>query len=113
MAGTLQTHSGVSCSSLDIPIKKVTGLNLQSAQDTLAVEEPLEIQLGYGAADARVVKSISVTMRTPGDDGSLAAGFLMTEGVVRDANDIESIACRTESVPEEMGPAPARPSTLP
>jgi FdhD protein len=113
MEGTLHAHGEVSCASLDISIKKVTGLNLQSAHDTLAVEEPLEIQLGYGAADARVVKSISVTMRTPGDDGSLAAGFLMTEGVVRDANDIESIACRAESVPEETGRVAARPSTLP
>jgi FdhD protein len=97
---------------LDIPIKKVTGLNLQPAHDTLAVEEPLEIQLGYGAADARVVKSISVTMRTPGDDCSLAAGFLMTEGVVRDANDIESIACGAESPPEITGRA-ARQGALP
>jgi FdhD protein len=56
------------------------------------VEEPLEIQLGYGTAEARAVKSISVTMRTPGYDFELAAGFLMTEGVVRDVNDIERIA---------------------
>src|ERR1700730_1572248 len=100
MEGTPQAHGEAGCASLEIPIKKVTGLNLQSAHDTLAVEEPLEIQLGYGAADARVVKSISVTMRTPGDDGSLAAGFLMTEGVVRDANDIESISSWAERVPE-------------
>lgn len=56
------------------------------------MEEPLEIQLAYGAAESRTVKSISVTMRTPGYDFELAAGFLMTEGVVRDPNDIERIA---------------------
>jgi hypothetical protein len=61
MEGTLRAHGEVSCASLDIPIKKVTGLNLQSAHDTLAVEEPLEIQLGYGATDARVVKSIRMS----------------------------------------------------
>jgi FdhD protein len=59
--------------------------------DLLAVEEPLEIQLTYGPANARRVKSISVTMRTPGHDFELAAGFLMTEGVVSDSADITEI----------------------
>ena len=59
--------------------------------DSLAVEEPLEIQLAYGARNARHLRSISVTMRTPGDDLNLAVGFLLTEGVVRDADDIASI----------------------
>jgi FdhD protein len=72
--------------------ERVTGLTAQTAEETLAVEEPLEIQLGYGTAESRAVKSISVTMRTPGYDFELAAGFLMTEGVVRDVNDIERIA---------------------
>jgi FdhD protein len=60
-------------------------------QDSIAVEEPLEIQLVYGAANKRTSKSISITMRTPGDDDELAAGFLMTEGVVRDTTHIASI----------------------
>jgi FdhD protein len=51
----------------------------------------LEIQLCYGTADARRIKSISVTMRTPGHDFELAAGFLMTEGVVSDSADISEI----------------------
>jgi FdhD protein len=72
--------------------ERVTGFTSQAAEETLAVEEPLEIQLGYGAAESRAVKSISVTMRTPGYDFELAAGFLMTEGVVQDVNDIERIA---------------------
>jgi FdhD protein len=72
--------------------ERVTGLTSQTVEETLAVEEPLEIQLGYGPAESRAVKSISVTMRTPGYDFELAAGFLMTEGVVRDVNDIERIA---------------------
>jgi FdhD protein len=37
-----------------------------------AVEEPLEIRLVYGAADGRKVKSISINMRTPGNDDELA-----------------------------------------
>ena len=65
--------------------------------DLLAVEEPLEIQLAYGPAGARRVKSISVTMRTPGHDFELAAGFLMSEGVVSDSGDITEISYRAGS----------------
>jgi FdhD protein len=77
---------------LSVVAERVTGFTSQSAEETLAVEEPLEIQLGYSTGGRRAVKSISVTMRTPGYDFELAAGFLMTEGVVRDVNDIEHIA---------------------
>jgi hypothetical protein len=65
-------------------------------QDAVAVGEPLEIQLVYGVHDDRRVKSISITMRTPGNDNELAAGFLMTEGVVRDTTHITSIATRRQ-----------------
>jgi FdhD protein len=75
-----------------VTAERMTGFTSQTAQETLAVEEPLEIQLAYGTAEERAVKSISVTMRTPGYDFELAAGFLMTEGVVRDVHDIERIA---------------------
>ena len=77
---------------LSVMTQRVTGFTSQTAEETLAVEEPLEIQLGYGTQESRAVKSISVTMRTPGYDFELAAGFLMTEGVVRDVNEIERIA---------------------
>jgi len=74
-----------------VAIEKVTGLNSHHAEDTLAAKSPLEIQLAHGPLNARSLKSISVTMRTPGHDFDLAAGFLMTEGVVRDPNDIDQI----------------------
>jgi FdhD protein len=64
-------------------------------QDAVAVEEPLEIQLVYGAADERKTKSISITMRTPGHDEELAAGFLMTEGVLRDVTHVAAIGAPT------------------
>jgi FdhD protein len=51
--------------------------------DYLAVEEPLEIRIGDDP--------ISVTMRSPGHDRELAAGFLFTEGLIHRATDIESI----------------------
>src|ERR1700722_6235612 len=71
-----------------------------TASDRLATEEPLEIRLCYGPARGRATKSISVTMRTPGDDLELAAGFLMTEGVLKDPADIHSL---------EFGPQGERP----
>jgi FdhD protein len=71
---------------------RATGFSSRTVEEALAVEEPLEIQLGYGTAQSHAIKSISVTMRTPGNDFELAAGYLMTEGVVRDVNDIERIA---------------------
>jgi FdhD protein len=86
----------------DTSVVKVEGLQSRVAEETLAVEEPLEIQLVHGPADARSMKSISVTMRTPGDDFELAAGFLMTEGVVRDINDVDQIVYAAE----KMAPTP-------
>jgi len=59
-------------------------------RESLAIEEPLEIRIDYGAG-ARRTKSISVTMRTPGNDAELAVGFLLTEGVIRDAGDIAAV----------------------
>jgi FdhD protein len=77
--------------AVEILISRFVGEQARAVADVLAVEEPLEIQLGYGPPDARRVKSISVTMRTPGHDFELAAGFLMTEGVVADSVDISDI----------------------
>jgi FdhD protein len=53
------------------------------ASDQLAVEEPLQIQLLYGSSGNEQQKNLSVTMRTPGNDEELAAGFLYTEGIIR------------------------------
>jgi FdhD protein len=59
------------------------GATPRAASDDLAGEEPLEIRV-----DGR---AISVTMRTPGEDAELAAGFLLTEGLVRGPDDIEGV----------------------
>jgi FdhD protein len=77
--------------TLQTSVDKVMGRTSRQMLDNLAIEEPLEIQLSYGPSDSRQTRSISVTMRTPGNDFELAVGFLMSEGVIRDANDIEQI----------------------
>jgi FdhD protein len=55
--------------------------------DSVAAEEPLEIRIGPPGGPKR---ALAVTMRTPGTDIELALGFLLTEGVIRSADDIRS-----------------------
>lgn len=72
-------------------IKKVHNARITEEEDALAAEEPLEIRLLYGPAHNRKQQSITVTMRTPGQDTELAAGFLFTEGIITSATDIADI----------------------
>lgn len=73
-----------------ITIKKVTSTGVIEADDQLAVEEPLEIRLKYNLNGNQTKKSISVTMRTPGNDEELAVGFLFTEGIINNRNQVEN-----------------------
>lgn len=57
-------------------------------EDVLAVEEPLQIRLRSAAGEAR---DLSVTMRTPGDDFDLVAGFLVGEAIVADRGQLSSM----------------------
>lgn len=56
--------------------------------DALAVEEPLEIQLQASTPHAEP-RTLAVTMRTPGNDYELAAGFLYNEGIIAHKDDID------------------------
>jgi FdhD protein len=73
----------------EAPVRRVeTGSDEREFSDVLAVEEPLEIRLGF---PDRTHKAISITMRTPGEDGELAAGFLFTEGILKSPDQIKQI----------------------
>lgn len=75
-----------------------------ATQDAVAVEEPLEIRFGG--------RSVAVVMRTPGHDRELAAGFLLTEGVIRGRDDLlDLVRCfgeTGESSPNLIDGLPAR-----
>ncbi len=77
--------------SVESVVVKIFGDQEEQAIDRLAVEEPLEIKLAYQSANGLQVKNLAVTMRTPGDDADLAAGFLFTEGIITSIDAISGI----------------------
>ncbi|TPG65612.1 formate dehydrogenase accessory sulfurtransferase FdhD [Hymenobacter nivis] len=87
-------------------VQKVRGEGpAEPATDQLAAEEPLEIRLGYAVeGGGRAHRTLSVTMRTPGQDEELAAGFLLTEGIVQGKADLLGVRpCPDVQKPEEAG----------
>jgi FdhD protein len=72
-------------------IIKVNGSKAQRADDTITTEEPLEIRLQYATRTGMQRKSISVTMRTPGNDAELAIGFLYTENIISGLSDVKAL----------------------
>lgn len=83
--------SGRKREKFETRILRVSDDFVSQENDSLAVEEPLEIRLGFCENGKRIHKAVSITMRTPGNDFELAAGFLFTEGVLTSKNQIESI----------------------
>jgi len=81
---TPNTASNTSASSTQRPIQRLDDAGLQPTDDHLAVEEPLEIRIGD--------EPIAVTMRTPGHDEDLAAGFCLTEGIIEEPDELESVS---------------------
>lgn len=86
-------------SSLVIDISKVSGAQREITSDSVAVEEPLEIQLSSPTARGCAAKSISITMRTPGDDIELALGFLFTEAIITGADQVRLAAAVGQTAP--------------
>jgi len=77
-----------------VPVAAVAGIECREKWDHVAVEEPLAIQLISGPLRDRQRITISVTMRTPGHDADLAAGLLLSEGIVHERNQILAIDAR-------------------
>ncbi len=76
-AGYTRGAIRVNRSILSVPIRKIVeGEPAAAEQDLVAVEEPLEIVVNG--------RNVAITMRTPGHDPELAAGFLFTEGILRE-----------------------------
>lgn len=71
---------------------------LKRKSDFLATEEPLEIQLRGGGAS----ETLAITMRTPGSDYELTAGFLYNEGIINHHRDIVSMTYCLGDVPDEQ-----------
>lgn len=72
-------------------IKRIAHRQSERIIDTVAAEEPLSIHINYWLKDSQQTESLAVTMRTPGNDRELAAGFLLAEGIVHRAEDIIEI----------------------
>jgi len=76
-----------------LPIVKIEEQQSRRVDDDVVMEEPLEIRVNG--------ESLSVTMRTPGDDFDLAIGFLWTEQIINSREEIGTIAyCPDEDQPE-------------
>ncbi len=86
------------------PVRRLRAGGWSDVEDSLAAEEPLEIRMQWRTAAGEVDRrNIAVTMRTPGHDFELAAGFLHGEGVLRSPDDVADIAyCLDEDVSEEQ-----------
>jgi FdhD protein len=81
---------------MSIPVQSVEIVRIgahppETKPDLVVSEEPLEIRLGYGPEDDRQQLSLSVTMRTPGNDEALCLGFLYTEGIINSMDEVISV----------------------
>lgn len=81
---------------MTIPVQAVEVIRVGSQSpeakpDLVVSEEPLEIRVGHGPEDNRKQFSLSVTMRTPGNDEELCLGFLYTEGIINTMEEVISV----------------------
>jgi FdhD protein len=79
--------------TVELDVTVLDGSERARKRDVAVSEEPLEIRLGTGEQ----TKTVAITMRTPGNDFELAAGFLYGEGIVRDRNAVSQITYCVDS----------------
>ena len=80
-------------------VLKYSSNKFENIDDLISIEEPLEISLKYKESDKWINQSLSITMRTPGDDEDLVRGFLYNEQIITNIGDIDSI----ESYGDKVG----------
>ena len=80
-------------------VLKYSSNKFENIEDLISIEEPLEISLKYKESDKWINQSLSITMRTPGDDEDLVRGFLYNEQIITNISDIDSI----ESYGDKVG----------
>jgi len=80
-------------------VLKYSSNNFEDVEDLVSIEEPLEISLKYKEKNKWIEQTLSITMRTPGNDDDLVRGFLFNEQIVKSINDIDSI----ESYGDKVG----------
>jgi FdhD protein len=80
-----------------VNISRLADGRLVDRKDVVTVEEPLEIRVEFTRNGVRETSAVSVTMRTPGNDFELAAGFLYGEGLLRAREDVAEISyCQSD-----------------
>ncbi len=92
----------MSAAARRVRVQRVREARSFTEDDVVAVEEPLEIRVAKAGGPEETPASLAITMRTPGHDFELAAGFLFTEGVLRGRDDVRSIGYARDHV---QGPA--------
>ena len=80
-------------------VLKYSSNKFEDIDDLISIEEPLEISLKFKESDKWINQSLSITMRTPGDDEDLVRGFLYNEQIITNISDIDSI----ESYGDKVG----------
>ena len=80
-------------------VLKYSSNKFEDVEDLVSIEEPLEISLKYKEKNKWIEQTLSITMRTPGNDDDLVRGFLFNEQIVKSINDIDSI----ESYGDKVG----------
>ncbi|MCB0766368.1 MAG: formate dehydrogenase accessory sulfurtransferase FdhD [Flavobacteriales bacterium] len=86
-----------------VRVHTVEGGARSERDDLLVTEEPLEIRLGFGPLDDRKEMRLSITMRTPGHDDDLVRGFLFTEGVIMEPDQLIRVVPCLSVKDEEVG----------
>lgn len=86
----IQTTAGPS--SVRVEIDRIDQTKRSHIHDSLTIEEPLEMRLVFHAEGKRQQRRLSITMRTPGHDEELVAGFLHSEGIAHQTDELIKIA---------------------